>query len=53
MNTATGSPFGSLHGIKVIDLSRMLGGPYCMQILTDHGTDVLKIEPPQGDETRG
>ena len=47
------SPTGALQGIKIIDLSRVLGGPYCTQILADHGADVLKIEPPQGDETRG
>lgn len=45
-------PTGALAGIRVIDVSRVLGGPYCGQILADHGADVLKIEPPQGDETR-
>jgi formyl-CoA transferase len=41
-----------LEGLKVIDLSRVLGGPYCGQMLADHGAEVIKVEPPQGDETR-
>ena len=46
------NPDAPLAGLKVVELARVLAGPFCGQILTDLGADVIKVESPEGDGTR-
>ena len=53
MSNQTGMPFGALQDLRVIELGQLIAGPFCGQLLADHGAEVIKVEQPvTGDPMR-
>src|SRR5262245_33008061 len=46
------TPSRALEGLRVLDLTQVMAGPFCAMLLGDMGADVVKIEPPGGETTR-
>ena len=48
----TGNDHQALEGVRVLDLSQVMAGPFCAMLLADMGAEVIKVEPPDGDSSR-